>query len=190
MRENESKGILILVAGPSGAGKDTLIEAARRQFSGQPDVHFPMRIITRKGSPAEDNRKLTQAQFDAALGAGDFFLSWRAHGLSYALGRDVRMALENGDVVVANISRQVIGEAFRRWPRAHFVHVTASREILRQRLMARGREGTDDIERRIARRADFDLPPGVTYSEIDNSGDLAEAADQFIDIVSNYLASP
>ena len=44
------KGLLVVVVGPSGAGKDTLMRAAAEHFEGRPDVHFVQRAITR---PAE-----------------------------------------------------------------------------------------------------------------------------------------
>lgn len=46
------RGIMVVVVGPSGAGKDTLMNLAARHFSGRADVHFTRRVITRHRAPA------------------------------------------------------------------------------------------------------------------------------------------
>ena len=48
-------GRLVLVVGPSGAGKDTLIAGARVKCLNNPTIVFPRRVVTRAASVAEDN---------------------------------------------------------------------------------------------------------------------------------------
>ena len=55
-------GIMAVVVGPSGAGKDTLMNLAARYFAGRPDVHFVRRVITRDGDAGnEDHRSVSEA---------------------------------------------------------------------------------------------------------------------------------
>ena len=65
-------GRLVLVVGPSGAGKDTLLAHARAACRDDPDIVFPRRVITRPSSAAEDHDTLSDAAFDQAVGEGAF----------------------------------------------------------------------------------------------------------------------
>src|SRR6476620_9890452 len=82
-------GRLVLVVGPSGAGKDTLLGLARAACAEDETIVFPRRIVTREGSASEDNIALSADEFDRGLDRGDFAVHWQAHGLSYALPREI-----------------------------------------------------------------------------------------------------
>jgi ribose 1,5-bisphosphokinase len=73
-------GCLVLVVGPSGAGKDTLIRLARTALAGDARYVFPRRLVTRPPSADEDNAEIDEAAFAEGQAAGRFTLSWRAHG--------------------------------------------------------------------------------------------------------------
>ena len=103
-------GRLVLVVGPSGAGKDTLIDLARAACAGDANVVFARRVVTREASGSEDNEQVTPDAFRQALACGAFAVHWEAHGLSYALSRAVADDVLAGRTVVANISRSVIGQ--------------------------------------------------------------------------------
>src|SRR5690606_12599775 len=135
----EPGGRLVLVVGPSGAGKDSLIEAARRALTNQPRFVFPRRLVTRPSDPgSEDHASLTEADFARQREAGAFFLHWGAHGLHYALPGSIAGDLAAGRTVVANVSRAVIDEARRKHPATTVVVVTAPPPVLAARLAARG----------------------------------------------------
>ena len=88
----QAGGRLVLVVGPSGAGKDSLIEAARRALAGHPRFVFPRRLVTRPCDPgSEDHDSLTEEAFASEREAGAFFLHWGAHGLHYALPGSIVM---------------------------------------------------------------------------------------------------
>lgn len=155
------EGVLVLVVGPSGAGKDTLIRQARARLEGRPDIAFARRRITRPAEPSEDHVPLAPAHFAAAVEAGAFPLHWRANGLDYALGPEVREDLAAGRIVVANGSRGAVGEALRCFAQVKVVLVTAPPELLAARIAARGRESTDAMAGRLRREPALPVPPDL-----------------------------
>lgn len=172
-------GALVLVAGPSGAGKDSLIEAARRQLPATRFV-FPQRFITRQDdSGAEVSNHVTPEVFARMQDSGAFLLHWQAHGYHYGISRSVETDLEAGRHVVVNVSRAVVEQARRQHPRLRVCLVTASREVLRQRLTMRGREIEADIDRRLDRSL-LGTPEGPDVVEIINDGALQDAIERFI----------
>jgi len=64
-------GRLILVIGPSGAGKDTLIGWAAATCADDGNIVFPRRVVTREASAAEDNEALSAEAFREALARGE-----------------------------------------------------------------------------------------------------------------------
>lgn len=146
-------GTLFLIVGPSGAGKDTLIAAARAQLDA--GFVFPRRVITRPiDRGGEDHEAADPVSFAAREQAGAFALSWRAYGLAYGIPVAIVEQLAAGKHVVANVSRAVVDAARARFARTHVVLITAPPDVLRARLDARGREGRDAIDERLGREQD------------------------------------
>ena len=113
--EAETGGLLCLVVGPSGAGKDTLMERARAELAPRGRHLFVRRVITRQADAGgEDHEPETVAGFQARAAAGDFLLHWQAHGLCYGIPATVAAARRDGMTVVANVSRAVLDDARRR----------------------------------------------------------------------------
>ncbi|MDB5656818.1 MAG: phnN [Tardiphaga sp.] len=164
-------GRLVLVVGPSGAGKDTLIDLARAACAGDDRVVFARRVVTREASGFEDNEQLTPEAFRQALGRDAFVVHWQAHGLSYALPGRVRDDVRAGRTVVANISRSVVARLREDYADVVVVAVTAPPDVLAARLLARGRVSDGPIAQRLQRSA-ADIVPDVT---IRNVGDPAVA---------------
>lgn len=176
-----ARGRLVLVVGPSGAGKDTLIGLAQAACAGNSGVVFPRRIVTREASAHEPNLRLSPAEFDEALARGDFALHWDAHGLRYALPRSIADDLAAGRTVVANVSRTVIDAARARFARANadvvVALVTAPAEVLAARLALRQRASDGRLDERLGRSATLaEISPDVTISNTgraeDHAGDL------------------
>lgn len=181
--EQRKPGRLILVVGPSGAGKDSLIECARAALAGHPRFVFPRRIITRPSDPgSEDHATLSEAEFKRQRTAGAFFLNWDAHGLRYALPGSIADDLAAGRTVIANVSRAVIAAAREKHAATTVVVVTAPPAVLARRLAARGREDAADVEARLARAADQPSGPGVVT--VMNDGALESAVERFLEVLS------
>lgn len=179
-----SRGTLVLVVGPSGAGKDAVMAAARRLLRDDPAVHFATRCITRPADAGgERHVSLTPEDFTRRRDAGGFALSWRAHGLDYGVPAEIAGLLAQGGTVVANVSRTVLDEARRRFPPVRVVLVTAPVEILAARLAARGRESAADIHARLG-RSELDCS-GTDVTVIRNDGELASATRRFVACVKN-----
>ena len=174
------RGALVLVVGPSGAGKDTLIAAARATLDGDASFVFPRRVVTRHAVAAlEDHDTLGPDDFAAARDAGAFALDWQAHGLSYGIPASICDDMAAGRVVIVNTSRAVVTEAMRRFPACRVVVVTARTEVRAARLAGRGRETAADVAQRLEREG-APVPAGIDPVVIDNSGSLPAGIAAFV----------
>jgi ribose 1,5-bisphosphokinase len=166
------RGRFIAVVGPSGVGKDAVMEGL---CAARPDLVRLRRVITRPvEAGGEDFEGASPEDFAARAAAGDFALHWQAHGLRYAITRDAQEVVARGQDALANLSRGMLAEAARVFGDLTVLHVTARPEVLAARLVARGRESPAEIAARLARPAPG-FPADIPVIEIDNSGPLAQA---------------
>lgn len=173
-------GALVLVVGPSGAGKDTLMDAARAALAGVPGFHFARRLITRPAmAGAEDHDSCDEAAFAAARARGELALSWGAHGLHYGIPLRELAGVAAGEVVIANISRGEIAAAETLASHVVVIEISAPPAVLAKRLAARGRESEADIAARLAREAPLALRTAV-LRRISNDRSVAEGAAELI----------
>jgi len=168
-------GALVLVVGPSGAGKDTIMRRVRDRLGPGSGIVFARRVVTRAADATEDNEVATDETFLEALGRGGFALDWQAHGLRYGVPRQVCEELAQGRVVVVNVSRTVVARARSTFDRVRIVLLTAPAEIRASRISARGRDA--DAAERLAREPLplDELRPDLT---IDNAGTPEAAVDR------------
>ena len=154
--------MIFAVVGPSGAGKDTLIEGALRA---RPGLRLVRRVITRPTEAGgEDFEGVTSEEFAARKAWGEFALDWEAHGLSYGIPR--AQVQGDGDRIF-NGSRAALSAAQAAFPDLRVIVVTAPPQVLAERLAARGREKPEDIAERLD-RAGFDLPAGTQAATVMN----------------------
>lgn len=173
-------GILFVVVGPSGAGKDTLIDGARAALVESGRFGFARRLITRPADAGgEDHEAIDEAGFAALAQAGGLLVSWQAHGLHYGLRASLRDELAAGRHILANGSRSVLETLAAAVPRLIIVHVTASSAILAARLAARGRETAANIAARLSRQPP-QWPDGIEMIMIENNGAVAEGVAAMI----------
>jgi ribose 1,5-bisphosphokinase len=164
-------GRLVLVVGPSGAGKDTLLGLARAACLNDERIVFPRRVVTREASSFEDNEQISLDAFRLARSQGEFAIHWEAHGHCYALPRAIDDELRAGRTVVAYVDVVVVS-------------ITAPPEILAERLAARARSSDGQIENRLRRAVDSGAAaPDVTIS---NVGDVAYHARELIRIIGGH----
>lgn len=178
-----ANGHLVLVVGPSGAGKDSVLNGARAAFAGQRNMVFPRRFVTRLASAeSEDHVSMTEMEFAIAVAENAFALWWRAHGNCYGIGRSVEADLALGGVVAVNCSRTAITEAMERFPHVTVVEITAPPEVLVRRIVARGRETPEQALARVSRETPS-FPAGVRVVRILNDGNLGDAVRQFCQLL-------
>ncbi|RCH30464.1 phosphonate metabolism protein/1,5-bisphosphokinase (PRPP-forming) PhnN [Pseudomonas aeruginosa] len=143
--------------GPSGSGKDSLLQAAREPLALR-GCRIVRRVITRSAEAVgEDAQAVTPAQFDTLERASAFAMSWRANGLCYGIPVQIDEWLAQGYDVLVNGSRGYLAQARRRYPDLLAVLLGVKPEVLRQRLLARGRESPRKSRR--AWRATPSSPP-------------------------------
>lgn len=180
-------GTLVLVVGPSGAGKDSVIDGARVALQGEARIVFARRTITRPADAGgEAHIETTPDAFAAAKAAGEFSLSWRAHDLDYGISRSVERDLRARRCVVANVSRSVLDDARSRYDGLCIVNITAPAAILAERIARRGREDTEAIRKRLERATQY-APTGDDVVTLENVGALEETVRSFEALLRRYL---
>src|ERR1700738_2047265 len=142
-------GRLVLIVGPSGAGKDTLISGARLECTNEPAIVFPRRVVTRASSAYEDHATLDIEAFNQALAAGRFALWWEAHGHRYGIPASIDDDIRAGRTVVCNVSRTIIDLARQRYARVVVVLITAPPRVLEARLARRDRQSDGEAPDRL-----------------------------------------
>jgi ribose 1,5-bisphosphokinase len=181
---------LFYVIGPSGAGKDALMQSARLAMSAR-RVLFAHRYITRANADASESFvQLSSLEFELRRSLGLFWLTWQSHALDYAVGSEVLAWLNSGLSVVVNGSREALPEVNRICVRDGVslvpVWVHCDLSVLAQRLRARGRENETQIQERLQRANAFAPPPQALV--VDNSGRLSDSVNQFLSMLNDGLS--
>lgn len=176
-------GRLIYLMGPSGSGKDSVLQAASAPLAAR-NCRIVRRVITRSAEArGEEAHSVSVEEFSRLEASGAFAMSWRANGLHYGIPREIDAWLAAGHDVLVNGSRKYLGEARRRYPQLIAVLLKVSPDVLRQRLIKRGRESLVEIEERLARNAHFaDGLPGPLV-ELDNSVSLDITVDHLLQLI-------
>jgi phosphonate metabolism protein PhnN/1,5-bisphosphokinase (PRPP-forming) len=178
-------GRLLYVVGPSGVGKDSLLDYARANLPGASHVRFARRTITRPAAlGGEEHIAVSDAQFVALEETHRFCMTWQANNHRYGIGREVLTWLAEGATVVVNGSRAHVMAAAERFPQLELVEISAPAEVLAQRLRKRAREDDGAIESRMQR---LDLGWQASSAQrhrIVNSGALADAGNAFVALIT------
>jgi ribose 1,5-bisphosphokinase len=163
-------GRLILVVGPSGAGKDTLLGLAKAACADDPNIVFPRRVITRQASVSEDNEEVSVGTFQESVAGGHFAVHWEAHGHCYALLRAIDDDIRAGCTVVANVSRTVIAKMRRIYADVVVVSITAPPNVLAERIALRARGSDGRHDQRLNRMVeDASAAPDVTIVNVSSA---------------------
>jgi guanylate kinase len=160
--------MLVIISGPSGVGKDTIIDALRRRPR-DPDYHYVVTCTTRARRPGEIDgvsyHFFDRERFLALRDAGELLEANQVHGNWYGTPRaQVREALARGHDVILKIDVQGAQVVKENVPEAVLIFIVPpSLETLFQRLKSRATETADQLELRqrnaaieLARQEDYD----------------------------------
>lgn len=178
-------GFLLVVSGPSGAGKGSLVE---RLLKARPECVYSISSTTRPMRAGEQNgvqyEFVTREEFERRRSAG-FFLEWaEVHGQHYGTPtRFVDEQVKQGRVVVLEVDVQGGASVRRARPDSVSVFVSPpSFEVLRERLMRRGTDSPEVVERRM-KNAPGEMAHYKEYDYVVMNDELEKAAHRLIHIV-------
>jgi len=178
-------GLLLVVSGPSGAGKGTLVD---RLTAARPECVFAISSTTRPRREGEVDgvqyEFVTREEFERRIAQGYFLEFAEVHGQLYGTpARFVDDGVRQGRVVVLDVDVQGGASVRRERPDAASVFVyPPSIDSLRQRLLSRGTDGAEVIERRL-RNAPAEMAQYVEYDYVIVNDDLEQAVSRLIAIV-------
>lgn len=151
LNEQSEKGRLIVITGPSGVGKSSIVSEVRRRCG----AVFSVSATTRKPRPGERDGKdylfIDRATFRTMVEAGEM-LEWaEVFGECYGTPvQPVRQALAGGKKIILEIDVQGARQIARKAPDTTFILIAPpSIETLKSRLTGRGSETTRQIEKRL-----------------------------------------
>jgi guanylate kinase len=185
---SERKGLLLVVSGPSGVGKTTIVHEVIRRLGGEFSVSATTRARTERERDGVDYHFVDEQTFQRWIDEDRFLEYAQVFGRSWygTLQEQVVHALGEGKLIVLDIDVQGAKNVKLRMPQAFAVFVLPpDEETLLKRLRARGRENESAIERRFAEaktEIDFAKTSDV-YDAFVVNDDLEIAIDAVCDLV-------
>jgi guanylate kinase len=178
-------GRLFVVSAPSGAGKTTLCKAARTCL---PDLVYSVSSTTRRPRPGEEEGKdyffVSEAEFREGIETGQWVEWAKVHDHYYGTSaRFIDMHLAKGRDVLLDIDVQGAQQILNHYPHAVTIFIMApSMDALRKRLMARGQDDADVIDKRM-HNAEAEIARKEWYRHVVVNDDLNAAIERFVSIL-------
>lgn len=178
---------LIYVIGPSGAGKDSLMKWVQDRLPESSSVFWARRLVTRpKHESSGYDMALDLTTFEDLLANGELALHWQANGLHYGIKRSELAPLACSGWVFVNGSRAFLPTCASLYPGLTIVHITADPEVLRQRLLHRGRENLSSVNDRMDKRHPLAVPPMSRWIEVHNNQTLDQAGQRLLEQLEQW----
>lgn len=164
----KAKGLLIVVTGPSAVGKGTICRALLQEV---PDIRFSVSCTTRKARPGETHGVeyffVTHEEFRRKIERGELLEYAEVYGNYYGTPREyVEQVTEAGHDIILDIDMVGARAVREKYPGAVSVFVIPpSMEALRQRIIGRGTESEEAVQRRLAEAPRW-IEEGLTYDYV------------------------
>lgn len=182
----DTRGLLIVISGPSGVGKGT-VRKALFEREGQ-DLEYSISMTTRKPREGEENGReyyfVTKEQFEEEIKKGNLLEYAEFVNNYYGTPYDkVMEKLDQGSEVVLEIEVQGAMQVKRKMPNAVFIFIAPpSYKALRERLLSRGTEDDDTVNERLA-KAHREIEIASEYDYIVINDEVDNAADRIMAII-------
>ena len=183
----KNTGRLFLIVGNSGSGKDSLLtEVQARWPRSVKPFRTPQRYITRPRHDSEQYISVTTKEFGDLKRNNKFWLTWHVYNTDYGVPTVVLDWLSRRQLVVVNVSREIIPRARSIIPDLKVIFVWVPLEITVQRMRSRRREAENEqsFQQRLNRAKENQILEDADFI-VDNSGLLDKSAKRLL----NYLLS-
>jgi guanylate kinase len=180
---------VFVITGPSGVGKGTLIRGLMERL---PQLELSVSATTRSPRPGErdgvDYHFMTSEEFERHVQAGDFVEHADYAGRRYGtLRSELQTRIERGVPVVLEIEVQGARQIRGTMPAAVQVFIAPpSLQALRNRLLGRGTDGSEEVERRLL-VAKEEIDAQSEFSHVVVNECLPDATERLTEIVSVEL---
>lgn len=183
-----NKGKLIVMSGPSGVGKSTVLKEVLDRLKGR--LRLSVSATTRDPRPAEeegiDYFFLSPEEFHRRREADEFLECCEVFGSGHWYGTllsEVTPSLTEGKSVLLEIDVEGAARVLERYPEAVTIFVRpSSLEVLERRLRERGTESEEAVARRLE-VAQRELRRAESYQHQVINDELAQAVSQIVEIV-------
>lgn len=187
MNKKKFPGLLILVVGNSGSGKDSIMKGVKEKYPADlKKIHLTQRYITRPSSETESNIAVTPEEFKKMSSHGKFALEWHIYGLNYGVPIEINDWLRKGHLVLVNVSRSIVEKAREIYQNTVVVFIEVPFEITLKRVKERARESGKRLEERIERAKENQKFHKADFV-VSNSGALDDAINQFLEYLVNFM---
>jgi guanylate kinase len=181
------QSLLLVISGPSGAGKDALL---RRLKERELPIHFVVTATDRAPRPGEthgvDYFFITTETFEAMIEKNKLLEHAIVYGQHKGIPKQqVRQALASGKDVIMRVDVQGAATIRRLVPEAVLIFLTASSEAeLELRLHKRKGDSPEQIQKRLATaRAEMRQLAEFDYVVVNRNGELDRAVDDVLAII-------
>lgn len=180
---------LVIVSGPSGAGKDTIAgKLVERDNSFSIAVSATTRPPRGKEQEGVDYYFYSEDEFTKKIQNGEF-IEYTNYGTKYygTLKSDVETRIRNGKTVILVIEVEGAGNVKKLYPGAVSVFIMPpTEEVLEQRLRKRSTDSDEAILRRLE-IAKNEMKQSENYDYIVVNDELSKAVDDAYNIIKNHI---